>query len=93
MQELWGNYYVQLHYLEADDTPPDTVRFHLPYRSIDEHDDVGAQLANAIDDAMECIDIEEFDDRFEWIEAVLDAAAERMHGSWMYMKTTKVIEI
>ena len=53
---------------------------------------IGAQLANAIDDAMDIIDQDEYDDFLEWCDAVFDMAAERMNGSWKYLEITKYIE-
>ena len=86
--------YVTSRHLEQDYDAPDVICFTLP--KPDEFDSIsiiGAQLANAIDDAMDIIDQDEYDDFLEWCDAVFDMAAERMNGSWKYLEITKHIEV
>jgi len=94
--QIWPehDYYVTVRHLEQGDDEPDVICFTLPEPDeIDSISITGAMLANAIDDGMDIVDMDEYDDILSWQDAVFDMAAERMNGSWKYIETTKHIEI
>lgn len=89
------DFYVTVRYLESDDlNDTDIIRFTIPEPvNAGMIPFTGAALCNAIDDAMETIDRDECDGILEYLDEVFDAVAERMHGSWKWVETTKYIEV
>ena len=92
-----AEFYITISYLEQDDDVcPDTVYFAIPMKEFSRPGELqlGVDLCNAIDDAMETLDRNSYDGVLDWLDAVFSAAAERMHAYiWRYLHISKHIEV
>lgn len=89
------DFYISLRYLEID-AEPDMIRFVIPVPDIlpSTLNDIGAELCNAIDDAMETLDYDEYDGCMDWLDAAFRSAAKRMNArTWNYLRVSKYIEV
>lgn len=78
--------YVYLRYPFTDDDLWNIAVFRIPAWATEEG------LCDAIDDAIENISEDDFCDPFERYDAIFDAAASSLAGSWEYLHIAKYIE-